>query len=250
MLQIFGLRDVEQMVRALRITAQQAAELKEIFALGLNVLAKINDELSRESQTIVRSDDLTNIFARHCSRASAATLSSQLLGLATFARNTNQSASHVLESLQAGLKRLNLSEEELSALEAAKSQFTALLANKHIFFSAKALELSVDHENILISTSIVTDSRPIFDEKHQKVVAVIIANDLRLTFGRYDSQEQVYVNLGRKELVALKERCDRALAKIDLLQKHFEDQGISVYVPGIESDNPDESGSKNGNLSS
>jgi hypothetical protein len=95
-----------------------------------------------------------------------------------------------------------------------QERLTALLCSPSIRFTAKALELSVDYENVFSDCRILTDVRPVFPDDLEDMAAAVIVDNLRISyFDRDGDLSTFFLAMDQKDLLALREEIDRALEK-------------------------------------
>lgn len=110
-------------------------------------------------------------------------------------------------------------------------RLTAILCAPSIRFTAKALELSIDVENVFSDCRIVTDLRPIFPDDPDNILSAVIVDNLRIDY--YDRSGDItsfYIAMDQGDLSALRDEIDRALEKNKSVRSFLEAAKID-YLP-------------------
>lgn len=103
------------------------------------------------------------------------------------------------------------------------NRLSAVLCAPAIRFTAKALALSADHENVYVNTRIITDVRPVFPDDTSTMAAAVITDHLRINY--YDRKgdfSSFYVAMDQGDLIELREEIDRALKKNESMRRFLE----------------------------
>jgi hypothetical protein len=93
-----------------------------------------------------------------------------------------------------------------------------------VSLSYKAQRLTYMRENVYQQAEIITDARPVFDEKGQKIVEYIIAHYLVITYFRHGRVENVHLALDAADVLKLHNVCDRAVIKARALKNELGDR--------------------------
>jgi len=113
-----------------------------------------------------------------------------------------------------------------------------IVSSKVAYFVSKCSELYFLNSKHFHSVKIITESRPIFDERASAILGSIIKNDLYMEISDDSEQERLLnVAVGVDDLLALREQIDRALAKTQVLTRLAREQGKPVRVYGGEPEN-------------
>ncbi len=102
-------------------------------------------------------------------------------------------------------------------------RLSSVLCAPAIRFTAKALALSADHENLYVDARIITDVRPVFPEDTSSIVAAVITDHLRINY--YDCKDElnsIYMAMDQSDLIALREEISRALEKNKSMREFLE----------------------------
>ena len=104
--------------------------------------------------------------------------------------------------------------------------------------TAKALDLSYDYANLLQTTRIVTDIRPIFDNDVTKIDAAVVSFTLRLSYDNTEGNHGLSIAMNQADVKALREQCDRALKKSALARDTIALLPLRVTISGSEDYEP------------
>jgi hypothetical protein len=91
----------------------------------------------------------------------------------------------------------------------------------------KAMGVMVDQERTFYSARILTDVRPVFDEKGETVDAAVIVHNLRIHYGQDSEHKDFYVSLDTSDIADIREALDRADAKAKSLEGILKRSGVS-----------------------
>ena len=83
-----------------------------------------------------------------------------------------------------------------------------------LFVSSKATSLANTHQNLLLSSRLLTDVRPVFDDAGTKILEMVISHTLALNIHDGRSERQlITITLDMEDILSLKEQCERAERK-------------------------------------
>lgn len=103
---------------------------------------------------------------------------------------------------------------------------------KGLSITTKAMGVVVDQDRIFYSAKILTDVRPVFDEKGDSVDAAVIVHNLRIHYGQDGDHKDFYVALDTSDLQDLREVLDRADVKAKTLEGLLKRSGVSYLDAG------------------
>jgi len=113
---------------------------------------------------------------------------------------------------------------DLGSMERATyaSRLETLMLLRSMFLTARATGLSVEHERVFHGARFLTDLRPVFNsDVAAGLQAVTIGTSMKLEFhpGGVGEIEAIFVAFGRADLEDLQEAVERALSKVEQLEK-------------------------------
>jgi hypothetical protein len=107
--------------------------------------------------------------------------------------------------------------------------------NNPVLISEKAESVAWSHQNILFSTRIITDVRPVFNADGTKVEQVIVTSNLHLEYAAGNGmQEKLVLAMDALDVAELRRVCERAEVKMQTCLKEFEAQ--KPIAPPVEMD--------------
>ena len=128
--------------------------------------------------------------------------------------------------------------EERDKWVAQKSAIMSIMnfidADHPAVISQKARRLSFLYERIFVNAEIITDIRPVYTSKGDKILEMVIQN--KLVIRQHDSQHNdsdLHFVLDARDVVTLKNACERAIQKAKVLQDSL---GNLPWVTEILSD--------------
>jgi hypothetical protein len=144
-------------------------------------------------------------------------------------------------------RRFGMTANELDAavkrsFDMPESEFPLgeLLTSAPVQQAAKALDLRNAYERILLTSRIVSDIRPVFDDDDIKesVTAAMVNHTLQLKYsGSAHDQQDLHIAVDIDDLKRLREQIDRALKK-EAAARSFIEKGDAVLLEALESSGP------------
>jgi len=98
---------------------------------------------------------------------------------------------------------------------------------KGLKITMKALGVLVDQDHAFYHARILTDIRPVFNDKGDSVDAAVVVHNLRIHYGENSDHKDFYVALDASDIQSLREVLDRADAKAKCLQGLLKTSGVS-----------------------
>jgi hypothetical protein len=127
------------------------------------------------------------------------------------------------------------SREKWTKQESVLNEIFAILADDHpSLISFKAQRLGHSYERILMEAEILTDARPVYTLKGDKILEMIIQHKLIIT--QHDGNHRnsdIHFAMDAQDVVNLRKACDRAIQKAKILKDAF---GNLPWVTEVLSD--------------
>jgi hypothetical protein len=147
-----------------------------------------------------------------------------LIGLATnlkaFAKRSQTSSDDIVEAIQQQIENSEWPSEKKDKWSKRKPLFRRLLDAQSIALSAKATDLLYDFDHLLLSSRIITDMRPIFDDERKKILGAVITHTLRLEWYSVDGDRRsISLAIDAGDIENLKRICEFAVQKASQLEK-------------------------------
>jgi hypothetical protein len=98
---------------------------------------------------------------------------------------------------------------------------------KGLNITMKAMGVLVDQDHVFYHAKILTDIRPVFNEKGDSVDAAVIVHNLRIHYGEDSDHKDFYVALDASDIQSLREVLDRADTKAKCLRGFLKTSGVS-----------------------
>jgi hypothetical protein len=164
----------------------------------------------------------------------------QALSLASLRRRRKLDADQVLAGIRHGLKTANAAwgPPSLSEWEQIEPSFRALIASPKVETTAKALDLSYDYANLLQTTRIVTDIRPVFDNEVTRIDGAVVSFTLRMNYDNLEGAHSLSIAMNQADVEFLREQCDRALKKSILARDTLDRLPLRVTISGSKDYEP------------
>ncbi len=128
------------------------------------------------------------------------------------------------------------SDEEKKKWPAAARDLEATLNSKALRIGTKAASLAYDCSWIMLECNILSDLRPIFDDRREAIDGAVISQTLRLKYRSPDSDGEYHtlsVAVDANDIRRLAAVCKRSLAKAEEIKKLASKAGIDrLYLPG------------------
>ena len=105
------------------------------------------------------------------------------------------------------------------------SIFSLLDADHPAVISMKAARLAHSHERIFMNAEIITDLRPVFTSKGDKILNMVVQHTLVLT--QHDNQHHdsdFHFVMDAQDILTLKTACERAILKAQVLKDSLADE--------------------------
>ena len=96
---------------------------------------------------------------------------------------------------------------------AIRGNLIALVELECVRLAAAAIELSYDYANLLLTTKILTDIRPLYNDAADKIQGAVVSFTLRLRFSNADGEHDLSIALDEDDIEALEQQCKRAVTK-------------------------------------
>ena len=126
-------------------------------------------------------------------------------------------------------------EKNLGNWEASKDVLVGLL---NPFSPLSSLEkrtrLTYKHQNVLYETCLITDARPVFDDTGKEIMEFSITHVLEIDFFDGSDRRSMFAALDSKDVIALRQQCDRAIIKEVTLKESLDKLERPVIITGGE----------------
>lgn len=121
-----------------------------------------------------------------------------------------------------------------------------LVATRPLSVYGRAVGLQYEYPNVLMSSRVLTDIRPVFSETDAaesteiQILAGTIVHSLRLEYATPDTDlNSIYLSLDKSDLMAMQTVISRALEKNEALSKYLKSSSVPLIEPWQDSDELD-----------
>jgi hypothetical protein len=225
----------------LNIPLAQVADLGVIRDLGDAKLTQIGEAIRKAPVNSLTAKDITSALTGIVDDATSVIIVRQLLSLYAAARRQSITAEKMVEGLANGLKILHSSyrwtPEQLASWDEMRPVLLGLFGIEQLNLVAKALDLAYEYTNLYQSARILTEVRPVFSDDTQ-IRGAVITYLLRLSYDSDGEDRGLSIVLNGSDVKAIKESCERALAKAQATRNFLGSTGIAAVIAG-EDENDD-----------
>jgi len=96
----------------------------------------------------------------------------------------------------------------------------------------KANKLVYAHQNLLVDANVLTDLRPVYDKKAEKILRMVITHQLVIRYREGSSEKVLYLTMDASDLDNFENICSRARLKSKLAAEKLKTSGWNTYIPG------------------
>jgi hypothetical protein len=221
----------------LRLSETQLSDLRLIAELSEEQLRSALNRLTELASVPMSQEEVRRTFSEALPDHSQLVepLVRQVLALAGLQYRSDISHHELVVALHASLVG-KLQPELMEAWNRVEQVFAELLQADSIRTVVKSLELSYDYANLIQSTNIVTDIRPIFDDAAEEVIGSVVSFTLRLSYQNGNNAQSLSLAFDGKDVEKLRDQCIRAMKKAETTKRHFsqgEDAKARIEISGM-----------------
>jgi hypothetical protein len=210
------------MAGQLRLSQTQLSDLKSIADLSESQLRSALAGLAELTPIPMSQEEVARVFARVIpdQPARVDSLVRQVLALAGLQYRSDTPYDELVLALRSALSS-KLEPGLMEAWARIEPAFEELLRSQPIRTVVKSLELTYDYANLIQSTNVVTDIRPIFDDEAEDVIGSVVSFTLRLSYRNGESLQSLSLAFDAEDVARLRDQCVRALKKAETAREHF-----------------------------
>lgn len=127
------------------------------------------------------------------------------------------SAEQVIENITTNLK-----DDVVASLNKNRREIVAALeqysSDNAVTISYKAQRLTYLRENIYQEAEVITDARPVFDGRGEKIIEYLITHSLVASYFHNGQIESIHLAMDAADVLRLRKACDRAIVKAKTLK--------------------------------
>ena len=167
----------------------------------------------------------------------ASKVAQDVLALYALKRDAGISAEKLVDELTDGLAQAAALKESpswdgssLSRWRELRPLLIQLFSQEPIDVASKAVDLAYEYANLLSSTRIVTDIRPVYDDSGDRIMAAVVSQTLRIRYTSADGDHSISLAMDEDDLEQLRESCEKALRKALAAQDLLKTAKISTLI--------------------
>lgn len=121
-----------------------------------------------------------------------------------------------------------LSPSQMEAWGRIAPIFLDILASRAIRTTVKSVDLRYDYANLVQSSNVIIDLRPVFDDGADHAIGAIVSFTLRLSYQNGDNTHSLSLAMDAEDVGRLQEQCRRAMKKAESARTEFSGPNGSV----------------------
>lgn len=208
------------------LSPSQEKDLRKLLDADHSKLTQLLEKLHKIEAPFISNLEFKKYIAETFNDDIASILAKNLVYIGTMARRRAVSFDDFLKATTDALRAKNWKSEELERWSVVSDFIFKAAKLDHVSSLIKAFDLSYDYTNLLSSTRILTDIRPIFDIAHSRVVAAVVCTTLRIDYDSDDGRHTLSIALDEKEIEGLRDACTEAMKKIRASQALLKDKCV------------------------
>lgn len=165
-----------------------------------------------------------------------AALFKQLISLCALRRSRGISSAQAVEGIRFGIRhakeQARWTDEEATAWRQLEPLLANLLSQESVWGCAKANDLAYEYANLFQRARIITDIRPVFNERATAIESAVVSFTLRLYFDNFEGNHSLSIALDENDLQNVKSQCDRALEKARVSKKLMGKCSVPTIIAG------------------
>jgi hypothetical protein len=222
----------------MRLPKDLISDLAIVRDLGPGSLHELNAEIVGAATSVVTTTGLLELLRKTLGdRPQTGSVFHVLVSLAGERRQSRLSVSGVLDQVQSALNNdARWSEEELQRWDLVRPGLAELLGSSQISYLVKALELRYDYANLLESSRIITDLRPVYNDDASEIDGLVVSFTLRLGFTGIDGKHGLSISLDESDVRNLLDECERAIRKGRTAKARMSQAQIRTSISGEKGD--------------
>lgn len=222
----------------LRPARHQVADMKRIIDLGPSRLTVVHERLAGIKGVLPDPPKLLHAVRDVVEDLDAQSLIRQLLSLSGLVRQSGQSIQAVVNGVGVALANEKGDDRvDPTVWQTVENEFSLLLGLDCVQLATKAIELSYDYANLLQSTKVLTDIRPLYSDSADAINGAVVSFTLRLQYTNADGEYDLSIALDDSDIRNLLDQCRRTITKASTARAFLTDKcQIPVAIFG-ESEN-------------
>ncbi len=227
------------MVLQVSLNKREIRDVEAVRDMDAAVLRKMASAIVRLDPPPLKLDSLLEVV-RNAEGASIELTDAVIrltLSLYRRVRQAGCDVAEVMGGVHAAIQRdLNWSGELLTRWRNAESCIQELLNAPAIRLVSLSIDLSYAHANLLRSSRILTDIRPVYNAEATAIEAAVVSHTLRLRYDSLDGLHEISIAIDECDVRNLAKQCERATVKSRTARQLMSDK---AEVPTIISGGTD-----------
>lgn len=223
------------MARQIRISPDQLQDWRIISSINISDVTSVINTMAKEKPTLKSGDYVVSKFKESLGdETKAKALFRQISAISDLPSLSGRPIDTVISDLYFSIGKELASESEIfSNLESIRKEISQLSDDVTIKLLAKARRISLDHDSILISTSTLTDIRPVFREDRDEILGSIILNYLKIDSIINGERKSLSLVLDEVDIQRLIDQLESAQRKIAAASSAVENKlGVRAMMAG------------------
>lgn len=108
----------------------------------------------------------------------------------------------------------------------------ALSPNSPFYVLQKSVALAYANRDLLHDICLVTDIRPVFNDKATKIEKMVVTHLLMLEYFNGDTKKQLHLTIDENDIKKIQKLCNRAQQKASLIFNDFKNRDLAVSIIG------------------
>ncbi len=210
------------MTGQLRLTKTQLSDFRAIVELTETQLKELHKRLDNLTPVPMSQKEIRGVIAEVLPDAprQVESVTRQALALAGLQYRYDIPHDELAEVLHASLSG-ELEPPQMEAWGRIAPLFRDILASRAIRTTVKSVELLYDYANLVQSSNVITDLRPVFDDDADHAIGAIVSFTLRLSYQNGNNTHSLSLAMDAEDVRRLQEQCKRALRKAESAQTAF-----------------------------
>lgn len=209
-------------MQPLRISPSRANELLELAKTGSDALLSAALEFKQFSGWMFRVTELTRTFSKALPSQAASTLAEFLTSIQRWSQFHEVTPRDVLDALADGFRVDGWTQLDKDSWQTIRSTIEEIVDDRRLIVLTKASDLYYSHQFHLHSFKIISDLRPVLDDRRSEIIAMFCMNTLQITYSDgAENETSAFISLDIEEMIRLKGEIEVAIAKTKKLGEEF-----------------------------
>lgn len=223
-------------MQSLRLSKARVTEIREIIEIGAAQLDLVRVKVADASQKFLKLEQLSAFIGKELPEEIAFKVAMMCVQLRRTAYKLQITVHEVLDSITDGLDDHDFSSDELKLWNDVRQSLERIATDPKIELVVKTSDLYYKHRLHLHEAKVLTDTRPVLNDRRDSIEAMILKNTLYLEYSD-GSEDDKYIEIVMQidEIKQLRDELDRAILKTETIRRINESKiGVPVIVYDAE----------------